>query len=114
MYFLLLFFESVYEQPRKLSLSAPAKSISVRFRLQFCRVGVLWSLEIHSSPRRELCRLPACELVCERNLTARIGNYVRVRLKVTKHFRYLCGPRKETREDFLGHLVEREVVTLSI
>jgi hypothetical protein len=37
-----------------------------------------------------------------------------VRLKVTEHFRYLGSSRKETREDFLGHLIEREVVTLSI
>ena len=37
-----------------------------------------------------------------------------MRLKVTEHFRDLGGPRKETREDFLRHLIEREVVTLSI
>jgi len=42
--------------------------------------------EIHSSPHRELCRLPACDFVCERNLVARIGTQVRVRLKVTEHF----------------------------
>jgi len=37
-----------------------------------------------------------------------------VRLKVSEHFRYLGGPRKETREDVLWHLIVREVVTLSI
>jgi hypothetical protein len=37
-----------------------------------------------------------------------------VRLEVTEHFGYLGGSRKETREDFLWHLIEREVVTLSI
>jgi hypothetical protein len=37
-----------------------------------------------------------------------------VRLEVIEHFRYLSGSSKETREDFLWHLIEREVVTLSI
>src|SRR5260370_11303774 len=101
MYFLLLLVESAYEQPRKLSLSAPAKIDFRSFRLQCRRVGVLCSLEIHLCPRRELCRLPACDFVCERNLVARIGTQVRVRLKVIEHFRYFGGSSKETPEDFL-------------
>jgi hypothetical protein len=35
-----------------------------------------------------------------------------VRLKVSKRFCYFDSPRKETREDFLWHLIEREAVTL--
>jgi hypothetical protein len=37
-----------------------------------------------------------------------------VRLEVIEHFRYLSGSGKETREGFLWHLIEGEVVTLSI
>jgi hypothetical protein len=37
-----------------------------------------------------------------------------VRLKVGEHFGDLDSSRKETREDFLRHLMEREVVALSI
>jgi hypothetical protein len=37
-----------------------------------------------------------------------------VRLKVIEHFRYLGGPSKETRVDFLWYLIEREIVTLAI
>jgi hypothetical protein len=37
-----------------------------------------------------------------------------VRLKVSEHFCYLSSSRKETREDFLGHLMEREVMALLI
>lgn len=58
--------------------------------------------------------MPACDFVCERNLVARIGTQVGVRLEVTGHFRYLGGSRNEIREDFLWQLVEREVVTPSI
>ena len=37
-----------------------------------------------------------------------------MRLKVSEHFRYLGCSRKETREDFFRHLMESEVVALSI
>jgi hypothetical protein len=37
-----------------------------------------------------------------------------VRLEVIEHFRYLSGSGRETREDFLWHLIEREIVTLPI
>src|SRR5439155_26352725 len=39
MYFLLLLVESAYVQPRKLSLSAPLKSISVRFSITVLPTG---------------------------------------------------------------------------
>jgi hypothetical protein len=35
-----------------------------------------------------------------------------VRLKVSEHFCYLGRSRKETREDFRWHLIEREAMTL--
>src|SRR6266478_6256106 len=73
MYFLLLLVESAYEQPCKLSLSAPAK---IDFRSSSITVQTSGrSLQPGNSlvPRRELCRLPACDFVCARNLVARIG-----------------------------------------
>src|SRR5260370_14264469 len=107
MYFLLLVVESAYEQPRKLSLSAPAKNLfPFVFSISALLTGVLWIREIHLSPRRKLRRLPTCDVVCERNLVVRSGTQVGVRLEVTKHFRYLGGPSKQTRIDFLWHLFE--------
>jgi len=89
-----------------------------RFPFVFDYSAAAWAflcgMEIHSSPHRELCRLPACDFVCERNLVARIGTQVRVRLKVTEHFGLTGGSRERSPRRLPLALGEREVVTLSI
>src|SRR5258708_25966087 len=70
--------------------------------------------EIHSGPRREPGRLPACYFVGERNSVVRIRTQVRMRLEVTEHLCYLGGPRKELSENFLWDLLEGKVMSQSI
>src|SRR5713226_1013258 len=69
---------------------------------------------IHSSPRRQLARLPAGYLVCERNSVVRIRTQVGMSLEVTERLGHLGGPGKHVGEHFLWDLADGELVTLSI
>src|SRR5438128_973787 len=50
---------------------------------------------IHSCPRRQLARLPAGYLVCERNSVVRIRTQVGMSLEVPERLCHLNSPRKE-------------------
>src|SRR6202023_276965 len=73
--------------------------LSTRYLFQMQSSCLDW--EIHSSPRRELARLPARYFVCERNFVVRIRTQVGMSLEVAKHLCQLGGPRKELSESFL-------------
>src|SRR6266513_3516402 len=72
------------------------------------------SREIHSGPRCELGRLPACYFVCERNSVGRIRTQVGMRFEVPEHRGDLRSSREESGEDVGRDLREGEIVTLSI
>src|SRR4029077_4102349 len=70
--------------------------------------------DVRSRPRWKFGRLPAGDLIRQRNRLTRIPTEVRVRLEVGERRRDFGSTRKRRSERFLRDLLERILVPLSI
>ena len=99
--FLTVFVGDACEAPALVSRVVVVANVFIRISLVVVEgvaggSGARVDREIHSGPRGELGRLPACHFVRERNSVARIRTQIGMRLEVGKRRCDLGGTREET------------------